>query len=104
MLRVAKFSGSSLADADKFRRAARIVEADQTRSVVIVAAPGRRTREDKNLIDLFFAAAQGGDGRRAAEEVFFEIRDRFSTIVEELGIDLDIEEELDAIWQEILND
>ena len=42
MLKVLKFGGSSLADAQQFAKVKAIVEADESRRVVIVSAPGKR--------------------------------------------------------------
>ena len=39
---VAKFGGSSLADADQFRKVKEIVESDPGRRYVVPSAPGKR--------------------------------------------------------------
>ena len=46
MLKVLKFGGSSLADAKQFAKVRRIVESDPDRRVVVVSAPGKRSKED----------------------------------------------------------
>lgn len=43
---VAKFGGSSLADADHFKRIKEIVNADPDRRFIVVSAPGKRFPED----------------------------------------------------------
>lgn len=39
-LKVVKFGGSSLADAQQFKKVARIIEADEARRFVVPSAPG----------------------------------------------------------------
>ena len=43
---VCKFGGSSLADAARMERVARIVRADRARRFVVVSAPGKRFEVD----------------------------------------------------------
>ena len=42
MVKTAKFGGSSLSDADQFRKVAAILQAAPTRRFVVVSAPGKR--------------------------------------------------------------
>ena len=52
MLKVAKFGGSSLADARCFLQVRDIVRADPARRVVVVSAAGKRTSDDNKITDL----------------------------------------------------
>ena len=52
MLKVAKFGGSSLADAVQYRKVKDIIERDPARTVVVVSAPGKRTSDDHKITDL----------------------------------------------------
>ena len=54
MLKVLKFGGSSLADAQQFAKVKAIVEADESRRVVIVSAPGKRFSGDHKITDLLY--------------------------------------------------
>ena len=51
---VAKFGGSSVADADQIRKIAAIVASDKRRRFVVVSAPGKRTDKDKKITDLLY--------------------------------------------------
>ena len=51
---VAKFGGSSLADAAQFRRVRDIVLVDSRRQVVVPSAPGKRFPQDEKVTDLFY--------------------------------------------------
>ena len=49
MLKVAKFGGSSVAEAAQFKKVKGIIDADPSRRIVVVSAAGKRTSEDHNL-------------------------------------------------------
>ena len=51
MLKVAKFGGSSMADAGQYRKVREIIEADPARRVVIVSAAGKRNKKDHKLTE-----------------------------------------------------
>ena len=55
MLKVLKFGGSSLANADQFRKAAAIINAEPERRYVVASAPGKRFFEDEKVTDLFYS-------------------------------------------------
>ncbi|MGM9605477.1 MAG: aspartate kinase [Faecousia sp.] len=82
---VAKFGGTSLADADRFRHAAQIIQADPGRRYVVVSAPGKRFESDIKVTDLLYRFQRSG-----AEADFEPIEARFQQIVEDLGIQLDL--------------
>ena len=42
MIKVAKFGGSSLADAEQFKKVKKIIENDENRRIVVVSAAGKR--------------------------------------------------------------
>ena len=54
MLKVAKFGGSSLADARCFLQVRDIVLSDPARRVVVVSAPGKRHAADHKVTDLLY--------------------------------------------------
>ena len=53
-IKVAKFGGSSLADAAQFRKVKEIVESDPARRYVVPSAPGRRSSGDEKVTDLLY--------------------------------------------------
>ena len=53
-IKVMKFGGSSLADAEHFSRVADIVKADPTRRYVVASAPGKRYSTDEKVTDMFY--------------------------------------------------
>ena len=89
---VAKFGGTSLADAERFRHVAQIVRANPGRRYVVVSAPGKRFDSDIKVTDLLYRFQRSGDPAD-----FAPIEARFREIVEELGISLDLQEDFDEM-------
>ena len=54
MQKVVKFGGSSLANANQFKKVKSIIEADKSRSIVVVSALGKRNKEDHKITDLLY--------------------------------------------------
>ena len=52
---VAKFGGSSLADAKQFEKVADNVHSDKRRRILVVSAPGKRHEEDQKITDLLIS-------------------------------------------------
>ena len=46
MQKVVKFGGSSLADSNQFKKVKAIIEADSSRSIVVVSALGKRNKQN----------------------------------------------------------
>ena len=49
---VAKFGGTSLADAGQFRKVQQIIKSDPDRRFIVVSAPGKRFPDDIKVTDL----------------------------------------------------
>ena len=96
-VKVAKFGGSSLADAIQMNKVKNIVEADPERRYVIVSAPGRRFSGDNKITDLLYLCKTHIDHNLDYEQVFQVIQDRFRAIAMNLGVDVDLEKEFDEI-------
>ena len=83
---VAKFGGSSVADADQIRKIAAIVAADKRRRFVVVSAPGKRTGKDKKITDLLYLCHSLGEQGLDASAPFAIIKERYLGIASELGV------------------
>ncbi len=72
-MHVAKFGGSSLADARCFEHVCEIITADDRRRIVVVSAPGKKSKDDTKVTDLLIRCAEeriaGGDARAELEAV-----------------------------------
>ena len=54
-IKIVKFGGSSLADAEHFRQVASIIKADPERRYVVPSAPGKRFSGDEKVTDMLYA-------------------------------------------------
>ncbi len=98
MLKVLKFGGSSLADAEQFAKVKSIVQSDPARRVVIVSAPGKRFKEDHKITDLLYLCEAHIKYGVSCEDIFALIRSRYEEIVKSCGLAVDLSEEFDALW------
>ena len=83
---VAKFGGSSVADADQIRKIAAIVRADPRRRFIVVSAPGKRTDKDKKITDLLYLCHSLGEQGLDASAPFAIIKERYLGIAAELDV------------------
>ena len=101
---VAKFGGTSLADAQQFQKVRRIIEADPSRRFIVVSAPGKRFEEDVKVTDLLercYDAARCGQG---FEEPLQAVAGRFEAIARELGVEMPLEEDLRRLREHLLGE
>ena len=99
-LKVVKFGGSSLADAEHFRMVAEIIKADPTRRYVVPSAPGKRYSGDTKVTDMLYQFFELVRARASAEEIeahYAKIKDRYNGIIAELGLDFDLTGEFEYI-------
>ena len=93
-MKVSKFGGSSVADANQWRRVSAIVGNDPERRVIVVSAPGKRTAGDTKVTDLLYDCHACARRNDSFEHVFSTVADRFRSIVHDLGVSFDLETEL----------
>ena len=94
-MKVAKFGGSSLANASQIKKVVDIVLSDKDRRIVVVSAPGKRVKEDTKVTDLLIALADailaGKDGNHELKIIL----ERFKSIIDDLGLSNSLLEEID---------
>ena len=84
---VAKFGGSSVADAAQFRKVAAIMQADPRRRILVVSAPGKRRPDEAKITDLLYLCHDMAAMATSIDEPFGLITERFLGIAAELGLD-----------------
>lgn len=89
--KVAKFGGTSLSDAEQFRKAAAIIKEDPARRFVVVSAPGKRSKDDQKVTDLLIQCAERP--KAGAEEILPKLQARYKVLVRGLGVSLDVDAE-----------
>ena len=85
-MKVAKFGGTSLADAQQIKKVCDIIMADSDRRLVVVSAPGKRTKADTKVTDLLIACADGKLRNGTAKREVSAVMSRYAEIADELGI------------------
>ncbi len=84
---VCKFGGSSVADAKQIEKVKAIVEANPKRQIVVVSAPGKRSKDDEKVTDMLYACNALAQQGLTCKPVFKKISDRYTSILDELGIE-----------------
>lgn len=103
MVKVLKFGGSSLANAEQFRKVRDIIQSEPERRYVVASAPGKRFSDDIKVTDLLYQCFRLAGEKKSIEETFAQVADRYRGIISELGIDFSLEEEFETIKTAIKN-
>ena len=96
-LKVVKFGGSSLADAEQFKKVRDIILSDPSRRFVVPSAPGKRFSADTKVTDMLYSCYESASRGENIDEEFSKISDRYNGIISELGLDLSLESEFESI-------
>ena len=97
MAKVVKFGGSSLADANQFRKVAQIIRSDKERRYVVPSAPGKRFSDDVKVTDMLYRCYDAvGEGKNPIAE-FLPIAERFNGIISDLGLTISLDREYEEI-------
>jgi aspartate kinase len=102
-VKVVKFGGSSLADAEHFKQVARIVKADPSRRYVVPSAPGKRFSDDTKVTDMLYTCYDMIRRNENIDEYFGKIADRYNGIIADLGLDFDMSGELEYVKNAMLH-
>ena len=86
MIKVAKFGGSSVADAGQFKKVRDIVRADHDRRFVVVSASGQRFPSDNKITDLLLLVNAHIAYHVDCTALLKDIEQRYVDIAEELGL------------------
>ncbi|MFW6181312.1 MAG: aspartate kinase [Spirochaetota bacterium] len=89
-VKVAKFGGSSLADAGQIRKVQEIIGSDPERRYVVPSAPGKRDAGDRKITDLLYLCHTHVQQDVPFEEVYTLIEERYLDIARDLGLELDL--------------
>lgn len=103
MAKVVKFGGSSLASAEQFAKAGKIIQSDPERRFVVPSAPGKRSEKDTKVTDLLYACYDMVERGEDFRVPLMKITDRFDSIVNGLGLKISLEKEFMAIGEDFRN-
>ncbi|CUA80792.1 aspartate kinase [Anoxybacillus suryakundensis] len=102
-MKVAKFGGSSVANAQQFQKVANIITSDEARKFVVVSAPGKRCKDDTKMTDLLITLAKKVIEQDLYEGVLAQVVARYDEIVTDLHLSRDILDVISASLQQIID-
>ena len=85
-MKVVKFGGSSVANAEQISKIIGIVTADAERRLVVVSAPGKRHGDDTKVTDLLIALADTVLAGNDYESALMEVVSRYAEIQKDLDL------------------
>lgn len=100
---VTKFGGSSLADATQFQKVKNIINSKDNRKYVVPSAPGKRHSKDFKVTDLLYLCHAHVQSSIPLDDVFKLISERYTSIVRDLDLNMDIEQHLGIVKKDIEN-
>ena len=96
-VKVAKFGGSSVADALQIGKIKNIIEKDPDIQYVVVSAPGKRFSDDSKVTDLLYLCKAHIEHNLPYQQIFQVICDRFMAVEVNLGVNVGLK----AAFEEI---
>lgn len=96
-LKVAKFGGSSVADALQIKKIKNILDEDDAIKYVVVSAPGKRFDGDSKVTDLLYLCKTHIEHKLPYEQIFQVIYDRFMAVDANLSAEINLKKEFDEI-------
>ena len=95
-MKVVKFGGSSVANAEQISKIIDIVAADPARRIVVVSAPGKRHGDDTKVTDLLIALANAVLAGGGWEPELRKVVERYAEIQRDLDLPPEVTETIEA--------
>jgi len=95
-MKVVKFGGSSVANAEQISKIIEIVTADADRRIVVVSAPGKRCKDDTKVTDLLIALADTVLAGLDFEAALMAVVGRYAEIQRDLDLPVTVVETIEA--------
>ncbi len=93
-MKVIKFGGSSLADANQIKKVCDIILADPNRRLVVVSAPGKRFSDDTKVTDMLINLANAALGENGHDTELDAVVGRYASIAADLNLGNEIVDEI----------
>ena len=84
MKKVVKFGGSSLANAEQFKKVGAIITEDESRRYVVPSAPGKRFSSDIKVTDMLYSCYESAVNGNDFSEQLSQIKERYQEIIDGL--------------------
>ncbi len=95
-MKVAKFGGSSVANAEQLIKVGNIIKSDPKRKFIVVSAPGKRFAGDAKMTDMLIQLGEAFHNEDDYELYLSAVMARFSEIIEGLRVNDDIYAEIET--------
>ncbi len=100
MLKVVKFGGSSLANAEQFRKVRNIILSDHNRRYVVPSAPGKRSGADTKVTDMLYHCYSLAESGQDFDDALAAILARYNEIIEGLSLEVSLDDEFAKIREQ----
>ncbi len=100
MKKVVKFGGSSLANADQFKKVGAIISEDESRRYVVPSAPGKRFSSDTKVTDMLYACYESAVSGDDFTELLSQIKERYQEITDGLGLTFSLDDDFEKIRED----
>lgn len=97
MKKVVKFGGSSLASAEQFEKAGKIIRQEEARRYVVPSAPGKRFSGDAKVTDMLYSCYHLAIQEKDFTGQLGKIKERYQEIIDGLKLELSLEDEFRII-------
>lgn len=97
MIKVAKFGGSSVANAVQFAKVKKIVGADPGRKFIVTSACGKESSDDHKVTDLLYLIEAHVRYHVSYDSLFQAVQDKYEKIRKDLGLTTDLDHEFAMI-------
>ena len=95
-MKVVKFGGSSVANAEQISKIIEVVTSDADRRIVVVSAPGKRFGDDVKVTDLLIALADAVLAGNDFETQLVAVVERYAEIQRDLDLSADVVATIEA--------
>lgn len=100
-MKVCKFGGSSLCNAEQFQKVWEIVNRDSSRQYVVVSAPGKCFTNDQKITDALYECFETASKGKSADSIFNRVCARYDKIIKDLGLCISLDSEYEAILRHL---
>lgn len=103
MKKVVKFGGSSLANAEQFKKVGSIISEDEARRYVVPSAPGKRFAADIKVTDMLYACYEAAVNGEDFSGLLDCIRERYQEIIDGLNLEFSLKDDFALIAENFRN-
>jgi aspartate kinase len=99
---VCKFGGTSLANTENIKKVCEIIASDPRRRIIVVSAPGKRTKTDTKITDRLIEIYNLQKSGQNFEKPFREFAERFYEIERAFGLETDLKTVMGEFHDELV--